>query len=152
MKPEHADAARAVERLLTVCSDGVEGYRRAAPVVSAPELRSVLLRNEIEREEIASVVTNMLVELGAKGDHSGSLTGAVHRGLLAALGTRHADAAILHECMRGDHVTLAAFAEALSHELPAELRERISAQQIRVVRALERLSELEGKLPSNHEA
>jgi uncharacterized protein (TIGR02284 family) len=134
------DGARALERLLTVCSDGVEGYRRATAAVRASEIRAVLQRNEVEREEIASVVTNALVELGAKGGHGGSLAGAAHRDFLAALGATHADAAIVHECLRGDQVTLGAFAEALSHDLPAEIGSRISAQQARVVHAVERLT------------
>lgn len=138
--PEHTDAAHALERLLTVCSDGVDGYRLAAAKVGAPHLHALLQRNEIEREEIASVLTNALAELGQKHAHHGSLAGAVHRGWLAALGTAHADDAIVRECSRGDQMTLAAFAEALSHDLPADIRDRVQAQLRRVLCALERLT------------
>jgi len=138
--PEITDAAHALERLVTVCADGVEGYRLAAAAVRAPQLHALLQRNEVEREEIASVLTNALAELGAKRDHGGSLAGALHRGWLGALGATHADDAIIRECARGDHATLAAFAEALSHELPTDLRDRVQAQRGRVVSALERLS------------
>lgn len=137
---EHTDGAHALERLLTVCSDGVEGYRFAAARVKAPHLHALLQKNEVEREEIASVLTNALVELGGRRDHHGSLGGAIHRSWLGALAAAHAEDAIVRECARGDQVTLAAFAEALSHELPADIRERVQAQIARVLSALERLS------------
>jgi uncharacterized protein (TIGR02284 family) len=143
---EHTDGAHVLERLLTVCADGVEGYRLAAASVRAPHLHALLQRNEVEREEIASVLANALVELGAKGHHRGSLAGAVHRGWLGALGASHADDAIVRECTRGDQATLAAFAEALSHELPADIRTRVEVQLGRVLSALERLSSEEGTL------
>jgi uncharacterized protein (TIGR02284 family) len=135
------EGIRALARLLTVCADGVEGYRVAAAKVGTPHLRAVLQRNEVEREEITSVLTNALAELGAKHDHHGSIAGAVHRGWVAGfLGTAHADEAIVRECRRGDQVTLGAFAEALSHELPPAIRDRVEAQLGRVLHALERLS------------
>ena len=145
---ESTDGAHALERLLTVCSDGVEGYRRATASVRAPNLHALLQRNEVEREEIASVLTNALVELGANRDHHrGSLTGALHRHWMGALRATHADDVIVRECVRGDEVTLAAFAEALSHELPAEIRDRVHVQRGRVASALERLLAAGGTLP-----
>lgn len=139
MTTEPIQGAHVLERLLTVCSDGVEGYRRAAASVQAPHLHALLQRNEVEREEIASALTNALVELGGRRAHGGSLTGALHRGFLGALHATHADVAIVRECMRGDEVTLAAFAEALSHELPADVRAQVDVQRGRVAIALERL-------------
>ena len=141
---EQSDGKRALERLLTICSDGVEGYRRGAASVRAPHLHALLQRNEVEREEIVSVLINALVELGAKRDHGGSLTGALHRGWLGALRATHAEHAVLRECVRGDEVTLAAFAEALSHDLPTDIRARVDIQRGRVASALERLFAADG--------
>ena len=141
---ESTDGTRTLQRLLTICSDGVEGYRRATASVRAPNLHALLQRNEVEREEIASVITNALVEIGAKREHGGSLTGALHRGWLGALRTTHADDAIVRECMRGDETTLAAFTDALTHSLPADIRQRVDAQRRRVASALERLSAADG--------
>ena len=141
---ESTDGAHALERLLTICSDGVEGYRRATASVRAPHLHALLQRNEVEREEIASVLTNALVEIGAQREHGGSLKGALHRGWLGALRTTHADGAIVRECMRGDEVTLAAFTEALTHSLPADIRQRVDVQRGRVASALDRLFAADG--------
>ena len=134
------ESAVALQRLVTVCSDGVEGYRSAAAVVSDPQLRALLARIEVEREEIASVVTCAAIELGIKSGHAGSLAGAAHRRFLTAAGALHADAAIVHECARGDSATLVAFAEAMTHPLPEEIRRRLHAQLVRVGSALERLA------------
>lgn len=148
---EQNDGAHALERLLTICSDGVEGYRRATAAVRAPYLHALLQRNEVEREESASVLTNVLVEIGANRDHHrGSLTGALHRGWMGALRATHADNAIVRECVRGDEVTLAAFTEALSHELPAQIRDRVHVQRGRVASALERLLAADGTLRKDH--
>lgn len=135
------DGVPAIERLLTICSDGVEGYRRATASIRAPDLHSMLQRNEVEREEIASVFTNALVEIGGKHEHRGSLTGALHRGWLGALQAMHADDEIVRECLRGEGSTLEAFTEALTHELPPALRDCVIALRGRVSAALERLSE-----------
>lgn len=145
---EHTDGTHALERLLTICWDGVEGYRRGTASVRAPHLHALLQRNEVEREEIVSVLINTLVELGAKHDHGGSLRGALHRGWLGALRATHADHAVIRECMRGDEVTLAAFTEALSHDLPTDIRERVDVQRGRVECALQRLFAVEGIQPS----
>ena len=135
-----AEAGRTLEHLLTVCTDGVEGYRRAAAIVTDRELHALLQQNAVEREEVASVLTNVLVDLGARHEHHGSLAGALHRGWLSALAATHADDAIIHECVRGDQRTLAAFADALAHELPADIRARVDAQVGRVLQAMGRLS------------
>ncbi len=140
---ERTDCAHPLERLLDACSNGVEGYRRAVASVISPQLHAVLNRNAVEREEIASVVTNMLVELGVKPEHRGTLAGAVHRGWLSALGATHADDAIVRECKRGEQATVAAFGEALAHDLTPEIRERVETQFTRVLSALERLTATE---------
>ncbi len=102
---ERRDGTHALQGLLTICSDGASGYRRAAASVRASHLQAILQRNGAEREEIANVLSSILVDLGAKHDHAGTLKGAVHRGLLGALAVAHADDAIVRECARGDQMT-----------------------------------------------
>ena len=144
---ERTHGAHPLERLLAACSNGVEGYRRALASVTAGPLHAVLNQNVVEREEIASVITNLLVEVGVKPEHHGTLAGAVHRGWLSALGVTHSEDAILRECKRGEQATIAEFSDALSHELLPDVRGRIHAQLGRVHAALERLSASEGPQP-----
>jgi uncharacterized protein (TIGR02284 family) len=108
-----------LERLLVVCQDGVDGYRRAAADVPAGPLRDFLSGAAARREELTSVLTHALVELGHKPVHHGSIGAAVHRRWLdavAALGGT--PEAVLEECQRGERQSLAAFASATGRDLP----------------------------------
>jgi uncharacterized protein (TIGR02284 family) len=132
-----ADVIDLIRRLLVSCSDGVEGYRHAAEDVTSKTLRRFLAHGAAEREEVACVLTNLLVTLGHKPTHHGSLEGAIHRRWMDAVGAvkPHPDGAILHECQRGEQEMLALFAGALEHDLPNEVRSVIQAQLDRIFRA-----------------
>lgn len=131
-------AIHTLQHLLDVCTDGIEGYRRAAAAIEG-EAHGVLARNAAEREEIAAVLTNELVALGHPPPHHGSVGGAMHRGWLMALGAVHAERPLLHECMRGERATVDAFAQALAAELPPRSRSIVQSQLSRVLTALERV-------------
>jgi uncharacterized protein (TIGR02284 family) len=137
-------AANDLKRLLTVCADGVAGYRHAAKAVEDPELHAALMHCAAEREEVASVLTYALSKLGAKSDHHRSVAGVIHDGLLDALGVAHArDRAVLKECERGERATFHALEEVLSHPLPPEVRSVVQSQYGRLLAASERLTGLE---------
>jgi uncharacterized protein (TIGR02284 family) len=133
-KPELIDIVR---HLLVSSTDGIEGYRRAAQDVKSDRLRGFLSEAAAEREQIAAVLTNLLVSLGFKPSHHGSLEGAIHRRWLDALGAfaPHADDGILRECQRGEQETIAAFAKALDHDLPDEVRSTLHTQLARIFEA-----------------
>ncbi len=128
-----------LRHLLEVCTDGIEGYRRAAEAFREGSAHDALAKNAAEREEVAAVLTNALVDLGYKPPHHGSVEGVLHRGWLRALGAAHADEVMLHECMRGERATIDAFAEALASELPLSVRSVVQSQLGRVLTALERV-------------
>lgn len=132
-------AITTLQHLLDVCTDGIEGYRRAAAGIDTPKVHRALAQNAAEREQIAAIFTNALVGLGHPPDHHGTIGGAVHRGWLRALETVHRDDAILHECLRGERATIDAFAQALASELPGEVRSLVQSQLRRVLAALERV-------------
>ena len=138
--PKVPEIVHVLERLQTMCTDGVEGYRIAASRVKQPQLHAALERNRVERDEMVAVIINMLVEFRKKHSHHGSVAGALHRGLVNALGVAHADDIVVHECKRGDEATLAVFDEALRCELEAEDRERIERLRAHLAAALERLA------------
>lgn len=125
--------------LLDVCTDGIEGYRRAAETIATPKVHRALAQNAAEREEVAAILTNLLVELGHPPPHRGTVEGALHRGWLRALGALHKEDAILHECLRGERATIDAFAQALASELPHDVRTAVQSQLSRVLSALERV-------------
>jgi uncharacterized protein (TIGR02284 family) len=136
-----SDVIDLVRHLLVACGDGIEGYRRAAEDVTSKTLQRFLNHEAAEREEIAAVLTNLLVTLGYKPPHHGSFRGAIHRRCLDAISAskeRH-DGAILHECQRGERATVTAFMDALDHELPEDVRGVLRTQLDRIFRATEAL-------------
>lgn len=143
MTNTHEQAITTLQHLLDICADGVEGYKRAAQAITTPRVHRALELNALEREEVTAALTEVLVELGHPPPSHGTLGGAVHRGWLRALGAVHKDEAILHECLRGERITVDAFAQALAHELPANVRTVIQSQLSRILSALERVDTAE---------
>jgi uncharacterized protein (TIGR02284 family) len=136
MKPPRADdPGRVLERLLVLCADGAAGYREAAAAVAEPRLHRWLARSAAQREEIGSVLTYALVELGRTPEHRGSLAGAVHRHWRSAVVSVSPDGphAILRECERGEQETIKAFSTALGRSLPADVHSTVQSQLGRVL-------------------
>lgn len=142
--PNHDEAIRALVHLLVVCQDGVEGYRHAAGAIDDPAIHRVLAANGALREEVVGVISYALVALGKKPPHHhGSLEGAVHRAFLdleklAGVSAR----TIVHECQRGERATIAAFAEVLALDLPADVRTTVQSQLGRILEASESLARI----------
>lgn len=140
-----------LDRLLALCTDGVECYRHAAAAVQEPSIHRFLARSAAEREEIATVLTNTLVSIGYKPSHDRSVPGALHRRWLDVLGAlkHNATPAILHECERGEHETIAGFMTVLGRSLPNDVHVVVQSQLGRVLEtsaALRRVVlELEGE-------
>ena len=83
------------------------------------------------------MLTYALVELGHKPTHHDTVLGAAHRGWLDALGILSSDnpRQILHECERGERVTIEAFSAALGRALPTKVHDIVQSQLGRVLEA-----------------
>ena len=130
-------AVDVLQRLLVVCADGAAGYRHAAAGIPDRTIHAMLARNAAQREEMESVLTYALVELGFKPSHHGSVAGAVHRRWLDALPAVKSNAtrSILRECQRGERETIEAFAAALGRSLPNNVHNIVQSQLGRVLEA-----------------
>jgi uncharacterized protein (TIGR02284 family) len=139
-----ADAVATLDHLLVVCSDGAEGYRRAARAVEDARVHAALARAAADREAMGAVLTNALVSLGHKPAHHGSVRGALHQRWIDAIGAlpRHATSRILEECARGERETVAAFVEAAGRPLPAAAHDVTETLLRRALEAAARLAEL----------
>jgi uncharacterized protein (TIGR02284 family) len=131
------DPIHVLNHLLILCTDAIAGYHRAAEGVDDPNIHRVLEQNASDREEIASVLTYKLVELGYKPAHAGSIVGSVHRAWLLAMVTLdHGDVAgLLKACEMGERETLTQFSAALAKPLPADVHAVIQSQLGRVLLA-----------------
>lgn len=132
---------RRLARLVVFCLDGAAGYRAAAATVKAPErLHRWLASKAEERDEAVDAFRRELVGLGHEPSRRGSLEGAAHRRLLAALAAFAPDApdaihAVLRECERGELRTIRAFHRALERPLPEGVEGVVRAELARVVAA-----------------
>lgn len=107
-----------LERLLLICNDGIEGYRKAAEEVHSAELKELFLKNSSEREQMAAELKKHIKELGGDADNKqGDSAGKLHRNWMAikaAFTSKHKDdQAILESCRTGEEAALEAYDDVL---------------------------------------
>lgn len=94
------------------------------------------------------MLINLLVELGRKPEHHGSLSGAVHRGWVGLIGAVRSRSviAILRECDRGEIEALIVFRKVLELDLPSDVEEVVRGQLHRIHEAADELRDLRRRL------
>jgi uncharacterized protein (TIGR02284 family) len=141
---EAAPGISVLNDLLTVCSDGAEGFREAAKAVEPEELTLVLEEHAKQRETFGEYLANFAVELGGEEVASGSIRGAVHRvwmNVKAAIAGGD-PAAILAEVARGEQAALDTYTNANISVLPTAMQAAIVQQREAIAHAKKRLEEL----------
>jgi uncharacterized protein (TIGR02284 family) len=106
--------------LIETVKDGEQGFKTAAEGLTSPDLKAKFLQYSRERGQMAGELQAEVRRLGGDPEHSGSMSGAVHRGWLdikSAI-TGRDDHAIAAEAERGEDVAKNAFENALK-EVPA---------------------------------
>lgn len=124
------DVIDTLNDLIETCKDGAYGFRASAEHVKSPELRVTFTDRAKECDIGASELQQLVAQCGGKPDTSGSATGAVHRGWVAAKGalTGYSDLAMLEECERGEDAAVARYRKALETNLPPEVRTVVERQ------------------------
>ncbi len=131
--------------LAEVCKDGEEGFRESSEKVSRTDLKTLFLEYSSQRARFAATLQTTLAQLGGTPSQSGTFAGAAHRGWinLKAMVAHQDDAAIISEAERGEDVAVKSYREALTKDLPTDVRQIIEQQAREVqethnkVRALE---------------
>src|SRR5205807_7111973 len=107
------------------------GFRDAAENVEDPELKSTFNRYSLQRSQFAGELQSLAIQFGESDpEDSSSVAGALHRGwidLKSAIVSRNAHA-ILEECERGEDSAVREYKDALSLNLPANLRDILQRQ------------------------
>jgi uncharacterized protein (TIGR02284 family) len=106
--------------LIETVKDGEQGFKTAAEGLTSPDVKAKFLQYSRERGQMAGELQAEVRRLGGDPEHSGSMSGAVHRGWLdikSAI-TGRDDHAIVAEAERGEDVAKSAFENALK-EVPA---------------------------------
>jgi uncharacterized protein (TIGR02284 family) len=119
-----------LNQLIETLKDGEQGFRDSADKLKHGEYAATFRAIASERASYASELQAEVARLGGKPETSGSASGAMHRGwigLKAAL-TGNDDHAILAEAERGEDNAVKNYRDALSKDLPTDIRAVIQRQ------------------------
>jgi len=127
--------------LVQTCKDGQEGFHNAAEKIRNSEFRRLF---NIFSQQRAQFVTELQAEvhrLGGDVTDSGSVSGALHRGLtnVRSFVTRNDEASIIAECQRGEETAVNAYQEALKADLPLDVQYVVKRQYMDVKDAFDRI-------------
>lgn len=131
--------------LIETLKEGQEGFRTAAEGAQSPDLKSLFSDYSNQRAQFAGQLQELARTLGDSDPaNSPSLASTLHRGWMniKAAVTGHDDHSILEEAERGEDVAKAAFADALSGDLPPSVRQTVMVQADAVRQAHDRVRDL----------
>jgi uncharacterized protein (TIGR02284 family) len=139
---EQKHIVEALEKLISVCRDGQNGYRDGAEHAKDPQLKKFLSQVSLERAKFAGDLESEAVRWGkADVDRSGSTLGAIHRGwtdLKANLGG--GDDAILSSMETGDSYAKDQYDKYIrDNQLPDDVLGIIRNQAQAIVGMMERV-------------
>ena len=127
---DYSGTVAIIEKLIDTCRDGENGYRDAAEHITSSGLKSYFQEQSLERARFAGDLHTALERLGKwEQTHQGTLAGDFERtwfDVKRALGG--GDATILEAVEQGEDRAKAAYQEALSKPLPADIMGLVRSQ------------------------
>lgn len=110
--------------LIESCKDGEQGYQKAAQDSQTSSIQTLFNEFARQRAQFASDLQVEVARLGGEPEKGGSVTGAVHRQWINVKSavTSKDDHSLLEEAERGEDAAVKAYQEALSKDLPSDLR------------------------------
>ena len=123
-------AISTLNNLIETCKDGELGFRTAAEGLRSPETKAQFVEFARQRASMAADLQAEVRRLGGDPEHSGSMSGSVHRGWIdikSAI-TGKDDHAILAEAERGEDVAKTAYENALKETLPSTAQTLVQRQ------------------------
>ena len=118
------DYISTLNNLIESCKDGEQGFQKAAEDVKNSNLQSLFNEFARQRANFAGELQVQVAKLGGEPEKGGSVGGAMHRGWMdvkSAVAGKD-DHAILEEAERGEDAAVRAYQDALSQDLPTDLR------------------------------
>jgi uncharacterized protein (TIGR02284 family) len=137
--------ADVLSRLTATCVDGEQGFVTAAEGIKDPQIRALFRRYARQRRDFRLELERAARRFGTRLDTSGSVAGTLHHAWMdiKSTVTRGDEAAIVSEAERGEDSAVRAYREALSADLPADLRAIVERQFTEVQAAHDRVRDLE---------
>jgi uncharacterized protein (TIGR02284 family) len=110
--------------------DGEEGFRTSAEKIRDPSIAAEFRTFAAQRTRFASELQSEVSRIGGTPQTSGSASGALHRGWMDLKGafTGNDDYAILAEAERGEDAAVKNYRDALSKDIPSDVRAVIENQ------------------------
>ena len=138
------DVISTLNGLIETCKDGQEGFAQAADGIERSDLKSLFYEFSQQRAQFSGELQSLVRSLGGDPENSGSTLGALHRGWIniKSAVTGKDDEAILNECERGEDAAKAAYKDALTKALPANVSEVVRNQQTSIISAHDRVKAL----------
>lgn len=125
-----SDIRSTLNDLIQTLKDGEEGFRTSAENLKDVSVRSQFQAFASQRAQFASELQSEVARIGGKPETSGSTSGALHRGWIEMKSaiTGKDDHAILAEAEKGEDAAVKNYREALSKDLPTDIRSTIERQ------------------------
>lgn len=138
------ETIKVLNQLISICYDGIKGFRDAYEHVRDTHLKSVLSELARERESIVFAFQTEVKDLGGTPKEEGSLMGVAHRLYMDLKSAVSSDdrKSILDEVARGEEYTLSRFQEALDKDLPLDVKSIIQLQYAQVQKSYDRVRAL----------
>jgi uncharacterized protein (TIGR02284 family) len=139
------EAVSTLNDLIETCKDGEKGFSQASENVKDPQLKSLFTQYSQQRSDFVSELQMEVERLGGQPETTGSAAGATHRGWLNVKSavTGHSADSIIAECERGEDAAVSSYQEALSRNLPPDVRNLVERQYGQIKQAHDRIRALE---------
>ena len=132
-----SDVADVLNGLIETAKDGEDGFRTAAEKVKDPALKTLFSKYSSQRSSYATELQSAVTSLGEKPSESGHVAASLHRGwmnLKEAL-AKDEDTALINEAESGEDAAKKAYSEALTKNLPGNVKSLVQKQYDGVLEA-----------------
>ena len=116
--------------LIATSKDGEAGFRTCAEGVKNPQLKTMFNQAAERCAAGAAELQAKVRALGGNPDKSGSTSGSLHRAWvnIKSAVTGKDDHAVLAECEKGEDAAKKAYQNALTEDLPADVKSMVERQ------------------------
>ena len=138
------DVIATLNDLIETSRDGEEGFRTCADAVKSIQLKETFRQAASRCAQAVSELQAKVRSLGGDPERRGSVSGSLHRAWvdLKSRITGMDETAVLAECERGEEVAQRTYQDALSKDLPADVRSMVERQYHGVIQHQERVRQL----------
>jgi uncharacterized protein (TIGR02284 family) len=140
------DLIATLNDLIETSRDGEEGFRTCADAVNSAQLKQTFEQAASRCAQAVSELQAKVRSLGGDPERRSSLSSSLHRAWVDIKSTITGmdEAAILAECERAEDVAKKAYEDALSKDLPVDLRAIVERQYQGVIQHRDRVRQLRG--------